>query len=193
MKKWFSWRKKAHYYRLQPRLNTTLIPPNPSYPSYPFVPESSELQPNQSSSTTNWLSLIETVGENLLVTTASIAAIIQGLDVIERRWREHKAKQHSATASASSTAKTSPADSEIVDILLILEDGNHHTFKRWVSDPNSLRVYIDAFSDPSSKVKPLQVVFRKREGRALVVDVTKGAKDNKPLDVILGYLEADPE
>jgi hypothetical protein len=73
-----------------------------------------------------------------------------------------------------------------------MDDGSHHNFQRWVSDPDTLRAHIDAFSDPTSKVKPLQVVFRKRKGRALVVDVTEGGKDNKQLNAILSYLEADP-
>lgn len=165
-----------------------------------------EPQPSQSSSTPDWLSLVETVGSNLFITAATLASIIQGLDVIERRWREHKEKQqqHSAhtpqPSSASSTQQVSTPsrkirapDSEIIEILLVMDDGSHHSFKRWVSDPDTLRAYIDAFSDPTSKVKPLQVVFMKRKGRALVVNVTTGGKDNPQLNVILGYLEADPQ
>lgn len=151
----------------------------------------SKPHPVQPPSTINWLRLVETAGENLFSVAVGLAAIIQGLDVVERRWRERKKKQQSS--SASSTAKTPSPESEIVEILLVMDDGSNHTFKRWVSDPDELRKYIDAFSDPSSKIKPLQVVFRKREGRALVVDATKGTKDNKPLDVILGYLDADPQ
>jgi hypothetical protein len=148
--------------------------------------------------------MVETVGSTLLVTAATLASIIQGLDVIERRWREHKERQqhHGIQApqpsSASSAQKTpTPSqrthDSEITDILLIMDDGSHHTFKRWISDPDSLRAYIDAFSDPTSKVKPLQVLFVKRKGRGLAVDVTTGGKDNRQLNVILSYLDADPQ
>ncbi len=146
--------------------------------------------------TTNWLSLVETVGTNLLVTAATLAAIIQGLDVIERRWREHQAKhQRQGTQTAPpSSQKTPVSDKEIVEILLVMDDGSHHTSQRWISDPDILREHIDVFSDPTSKVKPLQVVFRKRKGRALVVDVTEGGKDNPQLNfVIRSYLEADPQ
>jgi uncharacterized protein YjbI with pentapeptide repeats len=154
-----------------------------------------EPQPSQSSSTTNWLSLVETVGSNLLVTTAALAAIIQGLDVVERRWRERQAKyqQQGTPPALPSSSRTPVSDKEIIEILLVMDDGSHHTFKRWVSDPDALRAYIDAFSDPASKFKPLQVVFRKREGRALTVNVTESGKDNRQLNVILSYLKADPQ
>ncbi|WP_052568168.1 hypothetical protein [Ktedonobacter racemifer] len=83
-------------------------------------------------------------------------------------------------------------DKEIVEILLVMDDGSRHGFRRWLADPDDLRAYIDAFNDPTSKVKPLRVIFRKREGRALVVDISAGGKDNPQLNVILGYLDADP-
>ena len=57
---------------------------------------------------------------------------------------------------------------------------------------NYTNAQFDAFSDSTSKVKPLQVVFMKRKGRALIVDVATGAKDNRQLNVILSYLDADP-
>jgi uncharacterized protein YjbI with pentapeptide repeats len=152
-------------------------------------------QPSQSSSTINWLGLVETIGENLLLTAASFAAIIQGLDVVERRWREknEKQKRQGTPPASPSSQKTPVSDSEIIEIRLVMDDGSHHTFKRWISDPDTLRAYIDAFSDPTSKVKPLQVVFMKRKGRALVVNVTEGGKDNPQINVILSYLEADPQ
>ncbi len=165
----------------------------------------SKSQPPPSPSPTDWLSLVRTYGGNLLLTAATLASIIQGLDVVERRWREHQEKhkqqgaqtsQPASTASpqlaASPSSKTSTSDKEIVEILLVMDDGSQHAFKRWISDPDALKAYIDAFSDPTSKVKPLQVVFRKLGGRALVVDVTKEGKDNKQLNAILEYLDADP-
>lgn len=169
----------------------------------PLIPRSTTpgLHPSQSSSTTDWLRLVQAVGSNLFVTAATLASIIQGLDVIERRWREHKEKyqQQSTSASqpstrhASSSAPKNPlSDIDITDILLVMDDGSHHEFKQWVSDPDALRAYIDAFSDPTSKVKPLSVVFRKCKGRALSANITEGGKDNRQLNVILGYLDADP-
>jgi len=73
-----------------------------------------------------------------------------------------------------------------------MDDGSHHEFRRWVSNRDDLRTYIDAFSDPTSPVKPLSVVFKKRQGRSLSVSITEGGKDNKQLNVILGYLDAAP-
>jgi hypothetical protein len=160
-----------------------------------------EPHPGQSSSP-DWLSLVETVGSTLLTAAVTASALIQGLDIVDRRWREHQAKRKPQTPQPTSASSTQPAaspshkthapDKEIIEILLVMDDGSQHGFKRWVSNPDDLKAYIDAFSDPTSKVKPLQVVFRKREGRALVVDVTKEGKDNKPLNVILSYLDADP-
>ncbi len=157
-------------------------------------------QSSQPSSTTDWLSLVETLGTNLFVATATLASIIQGLDVVERRWREHKEKQQQQGPPTASSAQQPPtpsqkptiAETDIVEILLVMDDGSQHGFKRWVADPDALRAYIDAFNDPTSKVKPFRVVFRKRKGRALAVDVTESGKDNKQLNVILGYLEATP-
>jgi hypothetical protein len=160
-------------------------------------------QPSQSLSI-DWLSLVETYGTNLFIAAATLASIIQGLDVVERRWREKKEKkQHSTqTSQLAPSSSTQPivspshkmhaTDKEITEIRLVMDDGSSHGFKRWVSNPDDLRAYIDAFNDPASKVKPLQVVFIKREGRALAVDVTPGGKDNRQLNVILNYLESDP-
>jgi hypothetical protein len=171
------------------------IPSGAEQGSRPPRSTTPEPRPSQSSSTTNWLGLVETFGENLLITAASFAAIVQGLDVIERRWREHQAKrqQQDSPPASPSSQKTLVSDSEIIEIRLVMDDGSHHMFKRWISDPDTLRTYIDAFSDPTSKVKPLQVVFMKRKGRALVVNVTEGGKDNRQLNVVLSYLEADPQ
>ncbi|HXZ03526.1 MAG TPA: hypothetical protein VEH81_01765, partial [Ktedonobacteraceae bacterium] len=114
---------------------------------------------------------------------------------IERRWREHEEKrqQQGTQTTSPSSSKAPVSDSEIVEILLVMDDGSHHSFERWVSNPDDLKAYIDAFSDPTSKVKPLQVIFRKHKGRSLRVDVTEGGKDNRQLNVILSYLEADPQ
>jgi len=173
--------------------------PGPAPTPVPTVTPTSEPQSSHPS-TTDWLSLVETVGIDLFVTAATLASIIQGLDVIERRWREHKVKSQQGTQTlqpttqpaASPSHKTHVPDKEIIEILLVMDDGSHHSLRRWMSDPDELRAYIDAFSDLKSPVKPLQVVFRKREGRALVVNVAEGGKDNRQLNVILGYLEADP-
>lgn len=148
-------------------------------------------QPNQPSSTINWLSLVQTYGNTLLVTASTLASIIQGLDVVERRWREHHDKhlQQNTSAAHLASSKTPTSDTDIIAILLVMDDGSHHEFRRWVSSPDDLRSYIDAFRDPASPVKPLSVVFKKRQGRSLSVNITK---DNKQLNVILGYIDAPP-
>jgi hypothetical protein len=169
----------------------TFFSENESVPLSPYIPD--------------WASLIETLVANIFIAAGTIASVIQGLDVIERRLREHQEKhkrQGIQTPLPSSVSSTQPAissshkthapDKDIIEILLVMDDGSYHSFKRWVSDPDALRAYIDTFSDPNSPAKPLQVVFKKLGGRALVVDVTNGGKDNKQLNVILGYLDADP-
>lgn len=134
----------------------------------------------------NWDAVVSTIG-NLFVMTASAASIIQGLDVVERRWRERRAKlQANPQHVPPVTSK-----SEIVHIRLNMSDGTRPAFKKWLDDPDALKTYIDAFNDPSSSVKPLQAVFVPIQGRPLVVDVSKGTKDNLQLEVLLSYLNTD--
>jgi hypothetical protein len=61
--------------------------------------------------------------------------------VVERRWREgkEKAKQKQPRVSPDQ-------EKEIVEILLIMDDGSRHNFKRWVSNPDALKAYIGAFT-----------------------------------------------
>jgi uncharacterized protein YjbI with pentapeptide repeats len=150
-------------------------------------PPSPPLLPAYEPVPSDWFNIAETVGSNILLTAAALGSVLQALDVVERRWREgkEKAKQKQPRVSPAS-------EKEIVEILLIMDDGSRHNFKQWLSNPDALRAYIDAFNDPTSKVKPFQVIFRRRKGNSLMVDVTEGGKDNKQLNVILGYLEADP-
>lgn len=136
--------------------------------------------PNKSStSPTDWLSLVTTVGNTLLVTTASIASIIQGLDVVERRWREHKEQQQggASTQHASSPSSKKPqSDSDIADILLLMEDGSHQEQKQWVSDPDVLRRHIEAFSDPTSKGEAAQCRLQEAQGPRAVGQYHRGRK-----------------
>jgi hypothetical protein len=129
----------------------------------------------------DWLELIG----NFFVTVATLATVIQGLDVIERRWREYKEKhQHHAPLLL-------PGTDEIIEIILVMDDGSLHSFQCWMSNPDALRAYIDAFNDPTSKIKPFQVLFKKRRDLPLVVDVTTDGKDNRQLNALLDYLDIE--
>jgi uncharacterized protein YjbI with pentapeptide repeats len=155
--------------------------------------------PSTPSASPDWLSQVETIGASLFVGTGTLASIIQGLDVVERRWRERQEKRKQAQPSSTppfptSAQTTSPApkkagdpDDEIIEILVQMEDGTQYGNKRWISDPDELRAYIDACND--NVVKPFRVTFMKPKGRALAVDITKRGKDTPQLNIILGYLQ----
>jgi hypothetical protein len=131
-----------------------------------------------------WGEVMLTVG-NVLVMTATAASIIGGLDVIERRWREWRTTHH--THPQQGTLPLSETD--IVAIRLRMTQGPDHEFEEWLTDPDRLKVYIEAFK--SSSIKPLQVIFVQRNNKALPVDVLEGAQNNLPLDALLSYLNID--
>ena len=115
-----------------------------------------------SSTSPNWETVISTIG-NLFVMAATVASIVQGLDVIERRWRE-KRTTHNAPQQHRDAQKRS--DSEIIAIRLLMTDGTQAQFKVWLDDPDELRKFIDTFNQPSSLVKPLQAIFLPKYNQA---------------------------
>ena len=62
-------------------------------------------------------------------------------------------------------------------------------FEEWVKDSASLKHYVEAFSDPSSSLLPVQVVFVQASGKEIRIDVSKGVQSNVPLDEVLKYLD----
>lgn len=130
---------------------------------------------------------------DLFVTTATATAtamsIIGGLDVIERRWREWRTTHHTPTLQG--TSQTSETD--IVAIRLRMTHGPDHEFVEWLTDPDRLKTYIDAFNQPSSSIKPLEAIFVQRNDKVLPVDVVEGVQNNLPLDALLSYLNIGPK
>lgn len=141
-------------------------------------------QPKSPSSTTSpkWGDVISSIGD-LFVTTATAMSIIGGLDVIERRWKEWRLHHAPSLQGASQTSET-----DIVAIRLRMTHGPDHAFVEWLTDPDRLKHYIDAFSQPSSSIKPLQAIFVQRNDKALLVDVLEGVQNNLPLNELLSYL-----
>jgi hypothetical protein len=138
----------------------------------------------QSSGSPNWVEVTSVVGGVLGVlygATANAASIVGGLDVIERRWREWR------TTHPPIQSTTHPSETDIVAIRLRMTQGPDHEFVEWLTDPDRLKVYIDAFK--SSSIKPLQAIFVQRNNKALPVDVLEGAQNNLALDALLSYLQ----
>lgn len=84
-------------------------------------------------------------------------------------------------------------ESEIVSIGLRMTDGTEHEFQEWITDPDRLRHYIDVFNQPSSNVKPLQVIFKQKNGNTIVINVAEGVQNNLPLNELLSYLKVESE
>lgn len=139
-----------------------------------------------------WGEVMSTVKEIFVVTatvTATAMSIVGGLDVIERRWKEWRTIHHTPTIQGPSQA----TETDIVAIRLRMTHGPDHEFVEWLTDPDRLKHYIDAFNQSSSSLKPLQAIFVQRNDKALLVDVSDGVQNNLPLDVLLSYLNIDPK
>jgi hypothetical protein len=170
-----------HYY-LQKRINTLFCA------SSIVIRDSLSPKNTSGSAASDWGEVISTVKE-VFVVTATAMSIVGGLDVIERRWKEWRTVHHAP--SLQGTSQTSETD--IVAIRLRMTHGPDHAFVEWLTDPDRLKHYIDAFSQPSSSIKPLQAIFVQRNDKALLVDVLEGVQNNPPLDTLLSYLNIDPK
>ena len=54
-----------------------------------------------------------------------------------------------------------------------------------------VEMLIDIFLQPSASTKPLQVISVLKRNKSVVVDVSKGAQQNPPLNELLSYLNTD--
>lgn len=138
--------------------------------------------PKSPSSTTSrdWGEVITTIVNY----TGDVASITSLLIIVGGWWL----KKHSTSANRVSSP---PSESEIVAIRLQMTDGTEHKFQEWLTDPARLKHYIDIFLQPSSFVKPVQVVFAVKNGESIVVDVSEGAQNNLQLNELLSYLNID--
>ena len=89
------------------------------------------------------------------------------------------------------TSQTSETD--VVAIRLRMTHGPDHEFVEWLTDPDRLKTYIDAFNQPYSSIKPLQAIFVQRNDKVLPVDVVEDVQNNLPLNTLLSYLNIDPK
>ncbi len=63
--------------------------------------------------------------------------------------------------------------------------------QQWLTEPDELKRFIDVFNQPSSQLKPTEVVFVLWNRDTIVVDVTEGAQENLQLDEMLRLLKID--
>ncbi len=129
-------------------------------------------------------------GGNRFITDATLDSITQGVDIIERRWNEQKEmrQQNDPRTTSSSSSNPPLTDSEIIKIALLMDDGKtHYDFKPQTADFEFLRMSLTA----TEGIKPLYVIFQKREGPVLTMSVSEGGIASPPLNLILSYLEAD--
>ncbi|MBA2680754.1 MAG: pentapeptide repeat-containing protein [Ktedonobacteraceae bacterium] len=130
--------------------------------------------------------VLNTGGGNRFFTDATLTSIVQGVTIIERRWNEQKEIRHSARITSSSNLPS--ADSEIIEIVLLMDDGSsRYSFKPSTSDFDFLRASLNS----TENREPLYVIFQKRERPSLVIRVSEGEEAHPPINVILSYLEAD--
>ncbi|GHO94592.1 hypothetical protein KSF_046400 [Reticulibacter mediterranei] len=137
---------------------------------------------NQASSDLEWRMLVKEQGNDLLVGEAALTAIIQGLHATERQWRkqqEHKRQGHPRVSS----------EKDITDICLVSKS---HT-RQWIADPESLNKQIKALSTTPAHRSRAHAIFLKRTGRGFVLNVTNEKQTHQQPNVILKYLEADPQ
>lgn len=131
-------------------------------------------------------------GGNRFFTDATLASIVQGVDIIERRWSEQRKRSQwdDPRTSSSSSLNLPSVGSEIIEIALLMDDNRtRHSFKPETSNFEFLKESLNSTGD----IKPLYVIFQKREGPALIMIVSEDGKVYPPINVILSYLEADPQ
>lgn len=147
------------------------------------IRDSQLLKNTSGNASSGWGEVMSTVKETFVV-TATVMSIVGGLDVIERRWKEWRTIHHAPTLQGSSQA----SETDIVAIRLRMTHGPDHEFVEWLTDPDRLKAYIDAFNRPSSSIKPLQAIFVQRNDKSLLVGVSEGTQNNLQLNELLGYL-----
>jgi hypothetical protein len=120
---------------------------------------------------------------------SSAVTITTALIIIAKSWK----KTHQARQAELAQQFPQPSKTDIYAIRLRMTDGRERTLQKWLTEPDELKHFIDVFNQPSSQMKPTEVVFVLWNREIVVVDVTSGAQGNLQLDEMLKYLKIDPE
>ncbi|GHO98755.1 hypothetical protein KSF_088030 [Reticulibacter mediterranei] len=138
---------------------------------------------NQASSCLDWRMLVKEEGNDLLVGEAALPAIIQGLRATEEQWRRQQEQKRQGHPRVSS-------EKDITDICLVHKSNT----RQWIADPDTLNKQMKALMSTVPVSRNLShAIFLKREGRTLVMNVTNEKQTHQQPNVILKYLEADPQ
>ncbi len=122
--------------------------------------------------------------------TASAVTIITALIIVAKRWE----KTHQARKASPPQRFPQPEKTDIYAIRLRWTDGRQRdTPQKWLTEPDELKHFINVFQEPSSQLKPTEVVFVLWNREIYVVDVTKGTQGNLQLDEMLKRLKIDSE
>jgi len=118
---------------------------------------------------------------------ASGVTITTALIIIAKSWsKTHQMRKASPSQPFPQSGKT-----EIYAIRVRMTDGRERTMQQWLTEPDELKRFIDVFNQPSSQLKPTEVVFVLWNRDTIVVDVTEGTPGNLQLDEMLRLLKID--
>lgn len=124
---------------------------------------------------------------NFITIATGLIAFTGVLRLVAKQW----SKKHDTKNASSHKSPSQPSETDIVAIRLRMTHGNDPEFEEWLTEPDRLKHYIDVFNQPSGSIQPLYAIFVQRNGKAIKVDVSKGAQDNPQLNELLSYLNID--
>jgi hypothetical protein len=104
---------------------------------------------------------------------------------VAKQW----SKERNTVSTSSQKHISQSTGTDFVAIRLRMTHGPDHEFEEWLTNPDRLKHYIDAFNQSSSSIQPLQATFVQRNGLVLKVDVIQGSENNLQLDELLSYLK----
>jgi len=158
-----------------------------------IVQRATALKQKPSTSPPSWSEVIRTALASpevgIINLTASVIGITAVLITVLKRWEE----TYRTRKTKPSQPFPQPGKTDIYAIRLRMTGGKELTMQKWLIEPDELKHFIDVFNQPSSNVKPTEVVFVLWNRDIMVVDVTQGAQGNPQLDEMLKHLKIDPE
>jgi hypothetical protein len=130
-------------------------------------------------------------GPDPLTIAAGIATITQVVlmvvDLWSRRSKEAKSKQIKEKEDKTKRPSSKAWD-EVKEIRIEMSDRTWVQFNSWLTNPDTIRNYLDVFNLPSESPKPVRVVFVLKNGTKAQLIISSGPESKQHLDKFLKFL-----
>lgn len=121
---------------------------------------------------------------NTLAVAASLASITQVILMIV----DMRSKKFTRRKTNKAKKSISRGLDEIEAIRLHMNDGSYIVFESWLTEPEKVKSFIEAFHSSSTSPKPVRVVFFLKNRTRLTVDVSENTASQQELDNLIKYL-----